>query len=143
MQHIDLSRVEQEAPSNGATRDGILVVGSDEWAIGNAVSQLRAVGRTVHRCCDSADVPFPCNALVPGRGCPLDLHEVGVVLDVRPRPRAEPTLSEIGALCGLRAGIPLVTAGVPDINGFGPWATQVPAAGDVVTSCDDALQVNQ
>jgi hypothetical protein len=135
---IDLPHLEHDAPTNGTRPREILVVGTQDWAIVDAVSQLRDAGWTTHRCCDSVETPFPCNALVAGRGCPLDTHDIDVVLDVRPRPRSTPALGEFGAICGLRSGLPLVTAGVPGNTGFGAWATQVPAAGDIVTSCEEA-----
>jgi len=142
--HPDLSDLDQAPPAPRAADRGVLVVGVDEWAIRDAVDQLRAAGLATHRCTGSGEAAFPCNAMVPGRGCPLDQHDVGVVLDVRHRPSAEPTWSEMGAVCGLRAGIPLVTAGVPGMDGgFGPWARRVPPFGDIVTSCDDALQARR
>jgi hypothetical protein len=118
----------------------ILVVGSDDWAINDATSQLHAAGRTVHRCSESAESPFPCNALIPGRGCPLDRQEVDVVLNVRTRPEAQPTLAEMGAICGLRDGIPLVVAGLTEMSGFTAWAERVPLAGDIVTTCDRVIE---
>jgi hypothetical protein len=118
----------------------ILVVGSDDWAINDATSQLHAAGRTVHRCSESAESPFPCNALIPGRGCPLDRRQVDVVLNIRTRPEAQPTIAEMGAVCGLRDGIPLVVAGVSEMSGFTAWAERVPLEGDIVTTCDRVVE---
>ncbi len=118
----------------------ILVVGSDDWAIRHAAVELHGAGRQVHRCHESAEAPFPCNALVPGRGCPLDRHHVDVVLDVRARPNAEPSLGEMGAICGIRAGLPLVVAGLSASMRLAPWATRVPPEGDIVSSCDEAVR---
>jgi hypothetical protein len=118
----------------------VLVVGADDWAISDAATQLEASGRNVCRCSDSAGAPLPCNALVPGRGCPLDLSEVDVVLDVRGRAQADPCLAELGAICGLRSGIPLVIAGLSEAASLGPWAVTVPPDGDLVATCDQAAQ---
>jgi hypothetical protein len=118
----------------------ILVVGSDDWAINDATSQLHAAGRTVHRCSESAESPFPCNALIPGRGCPLDRRQVDVVLNVRTRPESQPTIAEMGAICGLRDGIPLVVAGMSEMSGFSAWAERVPLEGDIVTTCDAVVE---
>jgi hypothetical protein len=118
----------------------VLVVGQDDWAVHDATLQLRSEGRTVHRCSESTESPFPCNALIPGQGCPLDRHEVDVVLNIRTRPEAQPTLAEMGAICGLRDGIPLVVAGLAEMSGFSAWAERVPLAGDIVSTCDRVVQ---
>jgi hypothetical protein len=123
----------------GAARE-ILLVGSEDWAIRQAAEELGDAGRVVHRCHDSAESPFPCNALVPGVGCPLDRHSVDVVLDVRARPHQDPSLGEMGAICGLRAELPLVVAGLSGAMKLAPWATQVPAEGNMVESCDEAVR---
>jgi hypothetical protein len=117
----------------------VLVVGPDDWAVNDASSQLLAAGRKVHRCCDSADAPFPCNALIPGRGCPLDQHQIDVVLDISSRGDTRPSISEMGAVCGLRGGIPLVIAGISDLTSFAPWARPVPHEGDIIATCDEAM----
>lgn len=118
----------------------VLVVGSEEWAIADASAQLRAAGRTVHRCSDNAVAPFPCNAMIPGRGCPLDRHDVDVVVTIRSRADSEPAFSEMGAVCGLRDGIPLVIGGLADMSPFAQYGEKIPAKGDVVSACDDAVR---
>ena len=140
MQPVDLDQPDIEIIPRRTTAAEVLVVGSDEWAIGDAVSQLRSAGRVAHRCSDSAEAPFPCQALIPGRGCPLDQHEVDVVLDIRTRPTVEPALWEMGAVCGLRDGLPLVVAGVSESSAFAPWAERVPQSGDIVSTCDEAFR---
>jgi hypothetical protein len=129
----------RSADPDGIARE-VLVVGPDDWAVRRASRELEDAGRVAHHCYDSADTPFPCNALVPGRGCPLDVRHVDVVVTVRARPRREPGLSEMGAICGLRQGIPLVVAGLGDASGFARWAVQVPIDGDVVTTCDQLIR---
>jgi hypothetical protein len=137
---IDLARLEREGRAEATHAAEVLVVGRDDWAINDAASQLHAAGRVVHRCFESADAPFPCNALIPGRGCPLNQHQVDVVVDIRTRPGVQPTIHEMGAICGLRDGLPLVTAGISEVSGLAPWAEAVPPAGDIVSACDDAVR---
>jgi hypothetical protein len=140
VQPLDLADREDEGRSKRTMAAEVLVVGSDDWAINDATSQLHAAGRTVHRCSESAESPFPCNALIPGRGCPLDRHEVDVVLNIRTRPESQPTIAEMGAVCGLRDGIPLVVAGMSEMSGFSAWAERVPLEGDIVTTCDAVVE---
>ena len=118
----------------------VLVVGSEEWGIADASAQLRAAARVVHRCSDSAVAPFPCNAMMPGRGCPLDHHDVDVVVTIRSRPDSEPAISEMGAVCGLRDGIPLVIGGLADMSPFAQFGNKIPPNGDVVSACDEAVR---
>lgn len=146
MTDINLSQLKRVFPTSEPRRSPIagkaaevLVVGVDDWAISEATAQLLAAGRKVHRCSDSVEAPFPCDALVAGRGCPLDSGRVDAVLDVHSRPRSTLPLSEMGAICGLREGLPLVIGGISDGSILTAWAEQVPAGGDIVSSCDIAV----
>jgi hypothetical protein len=118
----------------------VLVVGSEEWGIADAAAQLRGAGRIVHRCSDNAVASFPCDGMIPGRGCPLDQHQVDVVVTVRSRADSEPAISEMGAVCGLRDGIPLVIGGLADMSPFAPFGDKIPPQGDVVSACDEAVR---
>ncbi len=138
MPEINLADLERDSRLPSTHASEILVVGSDDWAIRDATVRLRAAGRTVHRCSESTDVPFPCNAVVAGVGCPLDRHPVDVVLDIRTRPESQPALSEMGAICGLHGRVPLVLAGLSGSSSFAPFAERVPSDGDIVTTCDKA-----
>ena len=89
----------------------VLVVGTDDWAVEQAVARLAEAGATVFTCHDPGRPAFPCNALV-GRGCPLD----------RPAP------GEMGVVCGLHRGAALVSAGMAGSNPFGPWVTRAVTA---------------
>jgi hypothetical protein len=140
VQPLDLASLERETRPKATKAAEVLVVGADDWAIGDAAVQLHAAGRVVHRCCESVESPFPCNALIPGRGCPLDHHPVDVVVNIRSHPGVQPTVGEMGAICGLREGLPLVVAGMSDVSGFGPWAERVPPDGDIVSTCDDVVR---
>ena len=146
MTNINLSQLEHlglagstKLPSTVGLAAEVLVVGVDDWAIADVAAQLLAAGRKVHRCADSVEAPFPCNALVPGRGCPLDKHPVDAVLDVHSRPRERLPFSEMGAICGLRSGLPLVMGGISDGSVLTEWAEQVPPGGDIVSTCDAAV----
>ncbi|MGH9114302.1 MAG: hypothetical protein ACRDWW_00575 [Acidimicrobiales bacterium] len=140
MQHVNVARLEREDRPKATHAAEILVVGSDDWAIADASVRLSAAGRTVHRCSESANVPFPCNALIPGRGCPLNMHHVDVVVDIRSRPSGEPGLGEMGAVCGLRDGLPLVIAGLSEGSGLAPFGQPVPIGGDIVATCDQVVR---
>ena len=118
----------------------VLVVGTDDWALGDASAQLEAAGRVVHHCYESSETPFPCNALIPGVGCPLDRSQVDVVVNIRTSAGSGTTMAEMGAICGLRAGIPLVVAGLSDASELAPWAERVPLSGDIVTTCDETVR---
>ncbi len=137
---IDLARLEREGRTKSTKAAEVLVVGRDDWAIDDAIAQLHAAGRVTHRCSETAEAPFPCNALIPGRGCPLNQHDVDLVLDIRNRPGVQPTIAEFGAICGLRDGLPLVVAGITEVTGFESWSERVPPTGDIVSTCDDAVR---
>ena len=102
----------------------VLVVGTDEWAIEQGAARAASAGFTVARCHEPGEAPFPCNALRAGRGCPL-VAGVDAVLDVRSRVTGTPPVHELGALCGLRAGVMVVGAGPAGHDGYGPWADTV------------------
>jgi hypothetical protein len=42
----------------------------------------------------------------------------------------------MGAVCGLRQGIPVVEGGLSGSSPFGPWSVQVTPSGDIVETCD-------
>ena len=116
----------------------VLVVGTDEWAIEQAADSVASAGHGVVRCHDAGDAAFPCNALREGRTCPLDAG-FDVVLDMRSRPAEEPTAGEIGVVCALRTGHPLVTAGIVRRGPFEEWtAVEVGAHDDVVDAVERA-----
>lgn len=114
----------------------VLVVGTDDWAIEQSATELEAGGCTVLRCHEPGEPAFPCNALIQGRTCPLDVG-FDVVVTVRARPLSEPSQAELGVVCALHQGVPLVVAGVASERPFGPWAAlAVEQGGDVVTACE-------
>src|SRR3954451_2973099 len=116
-------------------RRSALVVGTDEWAADQVAGALRRGGVEVLRCHYPGDPAFPCNAFIPGRVCPLDAG-FDVVLTVRARPVRDPEPGELGVVCGLRTGRPLVVAGVTSQNPFASTAAKVVAeGGDAAEAC--------
>src|SRR3954451_3675984 len=101
-----------------------LVVGTDEWAEDQAARALQAAGLAVLRCHEPGAPPFPCNAFIEGRTCPLD-QGIDVVLTARARPSRAMEPSEFGVVCALRAGYPLVVAGATTGSPFGTVASRV------------------
>jgi hypothetical protein len=88
-------------------------------------------------CHEPGEPAFPCNALIEGRTCPLDAG-FDVVATVRARASAAPVQAEFGVVCALRAGVPLVVAGLAPERPFGPWAAAtVGQDEDLVSACRD------
>ena len=102
----------------------VLVVGTDDWAIEQSAAALQAAGHEPLRCHDPGAPSFPCNALLPGRRCPLDIG-VDAVVTSRARPVSAPTVSEMGVTCALHAGVPLVVTGISDRGPFNGLASRV------------------
>ena len=101
-----------------------LVVGTDDWAIDQGALSLTMAGHEVARCHESGDPVFPCRALQPGGRCPLD-SGVDVVVTIRARPDQLPLPAEIGVVCSLHAGVPLVVAGLATDHPYTPWAAAI------------------
>jgi hypothetical protein len=112
------------------------VVGTDDWAIEQSAAALQEAGFGVLRCHEPGEPEFPCNALIEGRTCPLDVG-FDVVATVRARPLEVMATGEIGVVCALRHGIPLVAAGVAPDRPFGAWAAiTVEQGGELVNACE-------
>jgi hypothetical protein len=59
------------------------------------------------------------------------------VATVRARPLDVMAPGELGVVCALRHGIPLVAAGVAPERPFGPWASiTVEQGGELVNACE-------
>lgn len=115
----------------------VLVVGTDDWAIEQSAASLQDAGHQPLRCHDPGAPAFPCNALLPGRRCPLDVG-VDVVVTSRARPLGAPALSEMGVTCGLHAGLPLVVTGISDRGPFSALASRnVSEQGNVAAAAED------
>jgi hypothetical protein len=129
----------QSALADGTDERGaprVLVVGTDDWAIEQSAAALQESGFGVLRCHEPGEPEFPCNALIEGRTCPLDVG-FDVVATVRARPLDTMAPGELGVVCALRHGIPLVAAGVAPERLFGPWAAvTVEQGGELVRACE-------
>ena len=128
----------RDLPPTARTR--VLVVGTHEWAIDQAAAAVESAGLNVLRCHEPGQPAFPCNALVEGRTCPLDAG-FDVVLTARARPLGALAQSEIGVICALHHGMPLVVAGVAPEFPLGPWASETLKQGeDVAVACEAAAR---
>jgi len=114
----------------------VLVVGTDDWAVEQSAAALQEAGFGVLRCHEPGEAAFPCNAFIEGRTCPLDVG-FDVVATVRARPLDTVAPGEIGVVCALRHGIPLVAAGLAPERPFGTWAAvTVEPGGELVEACE-------
>jgi hypothetical protein len=117
----------------------VLVLETDVGAADEAIARLEAAGHEVVRCHDRDDHhAFPCNALIRGGSCPLSGEGVDLALTVRARPMPEPTAFEDGAVCALRAKVPVVVAGRVAWSPFERYPGVTIAGDDVVASCEAA-----
>ena len=123
-------------------RSSALVVGTDDWAADQTVGALRRGNMVVLRCHEPGEPVFPCNAFIDGRTCPLDAG-FDVVVTVRARSSRIIEPGEIGVICALRTGHPLVVAGVTADSPFAGLATkEVEEGGDAVKACYDAIRAD-
>jgi hypothetical protein len=114
----------------------VLVVGTDDWAIEQGADAVASAGHRVRRCHEPGAPVFPCNALRPGGICPL-AQGFDVVVSMRARPLSPPSLSELGVICALRVGAPLIVGGLVQGNPFEAWTTGVvDDAGDVPSAIE-------
>lgn len=111
----------------------VLVTGTDRWAADRAARALANSGCEVLRCHDDDVAPGSCYALVPDRVCPLD-SGFAIAVTIRPRPLPRPTLSEFGAVCAHRTGVPVIVAGNTVLNPFAQIATEVTSEEDLLTA---------
>jgi hypothetical protein len=123
-------------PSRSRT---VLVVGTDEWAIDRAAHELEATGIRVLRCHEPGEPAFPCNAMIEGRTCPLDVG-FALVADVRSRAVGGLAQSELGVVCGSSTGRPVVIAGVSKDLPVMRWFGRAVDMGASLTSvCEEVL----
>ena len=118
----------------------VLVVGTDEWAIEQAAGSMASAGYDVLRCHEPGEPVFPCNGVRPDRVCPLD-QGFKVAVTMRARPAAQPTQSEFGITCAIRAAVPVVVAGITEGNPFEEWTQKVDPKVDIATSVVLAIVV--
>lgn len=106
-----------------------LVVGTDDWVVDQACRGLERDGVETMRCAEPGEPWFPCLG-VQGR-CPLD-RGVNVVLAVRHRTSAQPVTSEMGVVCGLHRGVPVVGAGLVAGSPYEPFLAAVVGEGEAM-----------
>ena len=124
-QRVAAAAQAESGTATGGTRAlAVLVVGTDDWAIDQSAAALQAAGHEPLRCHDPGAPAFPCNALLPGHRCPLDIG-VDAVVTSRARPVSTPTLNEMGVVCALHAGVPLVVTGISDRGPFKELASRI------------------
>lgn len=102
----------------------VLVLEGRPGAADGAVEELGRAGHDVARCHEPGQDPFPCNAMIDGKGCPMDDGQVQVAVVVRDGAGAGPEAAEDGVRCALRRQIPLVVAGDPG-SALDDWAAAV------------------
>ena len=111
----------------------VLVVGTDDWAIEQAARSMASAGYEVLRCHEPGEPAFPCNGVRPDRVCPLD-RGFAVAVTMRARPTPQPTQSEFGVTCAIRAGVPLVVGGITEGNPFKDLSHRVDPKIDIATA---------
>src|SRR4051794_5535888 len=92
-----------------------LVMGTDDWATEQIAATVARAGHTIVRCHEPGEPAFPCNALIEGRRCPLDVG-FDVAITARARLVEAPTVGELGIVCALRTKHPLVVSGLDNRN---------------------------
>ncbi len=140
LRRVDLDHAGRPDGNGERRSPSVLVVGTDDWALDQGAAALDSAGMQVLRCHEPGAPAFPCNALIPGGVCPLDAG-FDVVLTTRARPTPTIQPGEIGVVCALRTGRPLVVAGAARHNPFADLtATVVAEHGDVVTACRSVIE---
>lgn len=64
---------------------------------------------------------------------------IDVTVLVRTRPHPRPRLTEIGAICALRDGVPLIVAGTQVLNPFERWSAEMVDLDGVVAAVEAHL----
>ena len=119
----------------------VLVTEQNPGQSADLVRRLRFLGCTVSTCHDgSTDI---CKGVVPG-GCPLEgRRPADLVVDVRGE--RELTAREYGAVCGVRAGLPVALTGLdwldkpPVPDGLRHHVTAI-RSNALLVGCVDALR---
>lgn len=118
----------------------MLVVGTDDWAIAQAAGELERAGHCVARCQEPGAPAFPCIGVRDRAACPLE-RDTQVVLAIRNGSAAHLTPYEMGVVCALHRGLPLVAAGlVNDAPYRDHAAAVVDHHGEPSSACCDAVR---
>lgn len=119
----------------------VLIIQSHPHAADDAETALVAAGHRVHSCYEPGNEGFPCKGLLDPGGCPLD-RGMDVALLVRARVSPRPSSLENGAVCAVRAGIPLAERGSAVLDPFEPWISlRLDRHEDVVEGCESAVEL--
>ncbi len=114
----------------------VLVIENRPGVAGHDVETLAGAGHRVHRCHDDQADAFPCR-VIDGGTCPVD-DGVDVALVVRRGVAPQPTPWEAGISCAIRAGVPLVEAGLDVLDPYEPYlAGRV--VGDAARACEAVI----
>ena len=122
----------------------VLVVESHTGASERLQQDLERRGHSVLTCHEDATERNGCRAVHADDGCPLDHGLVDVAVDLRRSYHPDPRPLEQGAICALRARVPLVIAGTATDSPLESWATSVvvgdvPAVVEAVEAVDGAV----
>jgi hypothetical protein len=113
----------------------VLVIENRPGVADHDTEARAAAGHRVHRCHDDRAQSFPCRVL-DGGSCPVD-DGVDVALVVRRGVTPHPSPWESGVSCVLRAGVPLVEAGLDVLDPYEPYlASRVAGA---ARACEAAV----
>ena len=93
----------------------VLVLDSDSPDVARAVEELDRAGHTVACCCECGIGPVRCHLFLTDPRCPLNTTGIDVALVVRDHPWPGLAL-ERGAVCMVRAGIPLAVLESPNAS---------------------------
>ena len=117
----------------------VLMLESEAGAADTAIQQLEGGGHRVFRCHEPGAAVFPCRALAGEGPCPLADPGIDVAVTVRSHPDVQPSPTEDGVACALRARVPLVVAGNDILSPYDEWAAEVVRDHDVVGACKRVL----
>ena len=100
----------------------VLLVDSDSSYVERSIEELDRAGHTVARCCEIG--PARCHLFLTDPKCPRNTTGIDVALIVRNHPWPGLPL-ERGAVCMLRAGVPIAFVESPYSNAVGACESAV------------------
>jgi hypothetical protein len=102
---------------------------------------LTAAGFDIVRCAEPGTVGFPCRGAEGS--CPLD-GSIDVAVVVHDRPSLDLTPGEVGVVCALRDGVPVVVAGNHTHSAYrGQCDAEAADVDDIVAACRRAMAAAQ
>jgi hypothetical protein len=112
----------------------VLVIESRRGAAAEAVRALEEAGHRPLTCWDEVS-GLPCRGVATPDDCPL-ARRPDVALLVRPRVDPHAASLETGALCALRAGVPVVESGPRALDPYDPWLAGRVGDEGIVAACE-------